>query len=188
MKLSYFIALLVSTALLVGLFFMLSVSGSSLVLDVAGQTGSDTPISGAGLLGNRLPYFDLPNLAGDHVKSTDFTDTPLIVVFWSTWNAEAADQMHILDQYLVDVTAQSRLVKVVAIDSQEERSVVASFMKRGGYEVQTLLDTQGRTSETYSIKSVPTFYFVDRTGIVREIHVGIMSQATLMNTVEKIVQ
>lgn len=175
-------------ALLAALFGVVYLGGSSLVLDVAGQNTASAPVSGVGLLNNRLPYFDLPNLAGDHVRSNDFTDTLLIIVFWSTWNMQAADEIHILDQYLADTSSQNRLVKVIAIDSQEEKSVVSSFMRRGGYQVQTLLDTQGISSGHYGIKSVPTFFFVDRAGIIREIYSGVLSQRTLMNKIEKILQ
>jgi cytochrome oxidase Cu insertion factor (SCO1/SenC/PrrC family) len=188
MKTSHLIVLVASIAVIIALFFVLYVSGASLVPSLAGQGTAMTPASGTGLVGNRLPYFDLPNLTGDHVRSTDFTDTPLVIVFWSTWNAQSADEMHVLDQYLTDQSSHNQLVKIVAIDSQEDKSVVSSFMSRGGYQVPTLLDARGITTETYDIKSLPAFYFVDRTGTVREVYAGAMSQATLMNKIENILQ
>ena len=188
MKTSYIVTLFGGISVLGVLFFVVYLGGGALVLDVTGENATGAPISGVGLLNNRLPYFDLPNLAGDRVRSSDFTGTPLVIVFWSTWNTQAADQIHILDQYLTDQTTQSNLVKVIAIDSQEEKSIVSSFIKRGGYQVQTLLDTQGITSGQYSIKSVPTFFFVDRIGVIREIHSGVLNQSTLMNKIEAILQ
>ena len=188
MKTSYIVTLFGGIAVIVTLFFVVYLGGGALVLDVTGENTTVAPISGVGLLNNRLPYFDLPTLAGDRVRSGDFTDTPLVIVFWSTWNTQAADEIHILDQYLADTTSQNRLVKVVAIDSQEEKSVVSSFMRRGGYQVQTLLDAEGITSEHYSIKSVPTFFFVDRAGVIREVYSGVLSQRVLMNKIEKILQ
>ncbi len=188
MKISHIVILCTCIAVLVVLFFVLYLSGSSLVLSVAGQKTSDVSVSGAGLLNNQLPYFDLPTLAEDRVQSTDFTDMPLVIVFWSTWNTQAADEMHIIDQYLTDRTSQHTLVKIVAIDSQEEKSVVSSFMVRGGYQVQTLLDTQGIAGERYALKSVPAFYFIDRTGVIREIYSGMLSESALMNKIENILQ
>lgn len=187
MKTSHLIVLLASIAVLALLFFGLYFSGSSLVLDVAGENAAPSS-SGTGVLHNRLPYFDLPTLAGDRVRSSDFTDTPLVLVFWATWNSDATDQIHILDQYLATHAPQDSLVKIVAIDSQEERSIVSSFMTRGGYQVETLLDAQGRTSTAYSVKSVPTFFFVDRTGVVQEISSGVMGESLLMNKIESILQ
>lgn len=188
MKKSRLVTLGIIVAAGIAIFLALYLGGSSLVLDVAGQNVSDTSASGTGLIGNRLPYFDLPNLAGDRVRGADFADTPLIIVFWATWNEQAADEMHILDQYLASQSSQSNLVKIIAINSQEEKSIVSSFMSRGGYRVQTLLDAQGSAGERYGLKSVPTFYFADRAGIVREIYSGMLSQSTLMNKLEKILQ
>lgn len=170
------------------IFSFVYLGGASLLLGVTGQNVSDMPSFGDGFIGNRLPYFDLPDLVGNRVRSTDFADTPLIIVFWATWNTEAADEMHILDQYLADRTAQSDLVKIIAVNSQEERSIVSSFMNRGGYRVPTLLDAQGVASERYGIKSVPTFYFADRAGVIREIYTGMLSQPALMNKLENILQ
>lgn len=186
MKRIHFIILCAGIVATSILFVFLYFSGSSLVLLVAGEPNTSAP-SGAGILGNRLPYFDLPTLSGNHIRSADFTDTPLVIMFWATWNAQSADELHILDQALANKSSQN-VVKVVAIDSQEEKSLVSSFIHRGGYQVPTLLDTQGLTSERYGLKSLPTFYFVDRTGVVREIHSGMLNQSALMNTIEKIVQ
>lgn len=176
-------------AVLGAIFSFIYLDGASLVLGVAGQNvTTDTTASGTGLLDNRLPYFDLPDLAGDRVRSTDFADTPLVIVFWSTWNTEAADEMHILDQYLAAQVVQGDLARIVAINSQEERSIVSSFMSRGGYRVQILLDTQGLAGERYALKSVPTFYFADRAGVIREIYAGMLGQSTLAQKIENILR
>lgn len=182
------IALGILIIVLGAIFSFIYLGGSSLVLGVAGQDASDAPLSGDGIIGNRLPYFDLPNLAGDRVRSSDFTDTSLVIVFWSTWNEQAADEMHILDQYLASQSEQNNLVKIIAIDSQEEKSIVSSFMSRGGYRVPTLLDAQGVAGERYGLKSLPTFYFADRAGVIREIYAGMLSQPALMSKIENILQ
>jgi hypothetical protein len=188
MKTSHLVILVASISVLVALFFILYLGGASFVPSIAGQKTSDIPVSGEGLLNNQLPYFDLPNLVGDRVRSADFIHQPLVIMFWSTWNTQAADEVHILDQYLTNQPPQSQVVKIVAIDSQEEKSTVSSFMFRGGYQVQTLLDTQGIAGERYALKSVPTFYFVDSAGVIREIYSGMLNELTLMNKIENILQ
>ena len=151
------------------------------------QSASDTGVQQFDLIGKQAPFFDLPTIAGDHVRISDFIETPLVVVFWSTWNTAAADQIHILDQYLSRQGTQS-LVKIIAIDSQEDRSVVSSFMARGGYSVPTLVDTSGSVSEAYHIKSLPTMYFIARDGTIRDAYVGILSEKTLSDKIEQILQ
>ena len=83
------------------------------------------------LIGVRAPYFDLPDRAGTHTTLTQLNDRPVVLVFVATWNEAASDQIKILDDYLA-AHQGDELVRIVAIDTQEDRSVVSSFMKRGG--------------------------------------------------------
>lgn len=183
---SRLLTLFVSVAVFGTLFGTLYFVGKAFVPNLAGQQEAAPAVPDAALLNGRLPYFDLPGFVGDRARSSDFTDTPLVIMFWSTWNTPAADEMHILDRYLAGGTVQSSLVKIIAINTQEERSVASSFLERGRYTVQTLLDAQGIVGERYEVKSLPTFYFVDRTGVIREIYVGALSQTMLINKIEKI--
>lgn len=178
------IAIIASGAIFSFIYF----GESSLVAGMTGDATAGKTTPSDGLIGSRLPYFDLSDLAGDRVRSSDFADTPLVIVFWSTWNEQSADEMHIIDQYIAGGSTQSALVKIIAIDSQEERSVVSSFMSRGGYRVRTLLDARGIASERYGIKGLPAFYFADGAGVVREAYVGMLNQSTLTEKIEKLLK
>ena len=151
------------------------------------QSSSIDEVRHSYLIAEQAPFFDLPDIMGNHARISDFIETPLVVVFWSTWNDAAADQIHILDQYLSRQGTQS-LVKIIAIDSQEERSVVSSFMSRGGYNVPTLIDISGSVSEAYHIKSLPTTYFIGRDGTIRDAYTGVLSESMLINKLDQIVQ
>ena len=168
--------------------FIVVYFGGVLFLPAATQPASDANVgtADASFVGTRPPYFDLPNLAGDHVTLGDFPDTPVLVVFWSTWDAAAADQVKILDDYLA--SPSPILAKVIAIDSQEERSVVISFMRRGGYRVPTLVDALGSVSEAYHIKSLPTFYFINAEGLVVATYSGVLSAKAIGDRVEQILK
>ena len=169
------------------LFFAVRFSARTVVGDIAGTSPSDLPQT-TEFLGADAPYFDLPNLAGDHVALSDFRDTPLIVVFFATWNSEAIDQLAIIDTYLARERTADHLVNIVAINSLEEKSVVSSFMRRGGYRVPTLLDVQGSASEAYRIKGLPTSFFVDRTGVIQTAYTGVLSERMLVDKIEAVLK
>ena len=173
-------------ALAVLLFFGLFFAASGTLTSQSKAPATSAPDSE--LIGARAPYIDLPDTSGNHVRLDDFAGMPLVVVFWSTWNADASDQIHILDQFLSSGSADSKLVKVIAIDSQEDRSVVASFMRRGGYQVPVLVDAQGAVSDAYGIKSLPTAYFIGRDGVIRDVHAGVLSGKSLVDNVESLIQ
>jgi hypothetical protein len=174
-----FIALLFLGVMLGGAYFLPSVAK-----DVA-HTNATTSEA---LLGERAPYFDLPNLVGDHVAVSAFVDKPLLVVFWASWNEQSTDALHIIDEYLAAEPRVASLVSVVAINSQEEKSLVSTYMRRGGYRVPVLLDALGKTSEEYEVKSLPVYYFIDHTGVVREIYAGVLSQKMLGDKIEQLLK
>lgn len=164
-------------------FFALRYGGTQFVADIAGESIENE----AALAGERAPYFDLPDLEGNHVRLSDYTDMPLIIVFWATWNEQAADQLHIIDEYLAEA-GSARLVEIVAIDSQEEKSVISSFMRRGGYGIHTLLDARGGVTEEYKVKSMPTIFFVKRDGTIAESFAGVLSERMLVDKIENILK
>ncbi len=170
-------------------FFLLYFGGPALLPGIAGdlQVDEQVDVELGEALGNRAPYFDLSNVSGDRVTLSQFADTPLIIVFWATWNSDATNQIKIIDDYLRNQDT-GNLLKVVAINSQEDRSIVSSFMRRGGYAVETLIDARGEVSEAYRIKSVPTFYFIDHEGVVRSIYTGLLSERAIGDRAESILR
>lgn len=129
-----------------------------------------------------VPYFELPDVKGDTIKLSDFLEVPIVLTFWTTWNAAAADQIKIFDDYL---RKDSRgLFKIIAVSSQEDKSVVNNFISRGGYEIEVLLDASGVVTDAYHARSLPTTYFIDTKGILRDVFVGVLSEAQLVEKAE----
>jgi peroxiredoxin len=155
------------------------------VADMSIQNPS-TVVQDTRLIDKQAPYFDLPDFAGDHKKLSDYENQPLVIVFWSVGNPDAADQIKILDDFIAKQT--KALVKIVTINTQEERSAAASFMRRGGYSVPVLIDASGSAGEDYRIKNLPTLFFVDSTGVVRSIHAGLMNEKSLAAEIETILR
>ncbi|MEK7530249.1 MAG: TlpA disulfide reductase family protein [Patescibacteria group bacterium] len=174
------------------LFFVLYQQGSTIIPGLAGEVpsmeASDTEATDMSLLNVRAPYFDLPNINGDHVTLDSFSNTPLVVVFWTTTSGDGADQIKILDDYLASPDVDQQLVQVVAINSQEEKSVITAFMRRGGYTVPTLIDSRGVVTEQYKVRGIPVFYFLDGGGVVREIYTGILSARMVGDKVEQLLR
>jgi peroxiredoxin len=179
-----FIIILISTLV----FFI----GKTILPDFLGETviNNESPVTTIDekLLDKKAPDFDLPDNTGNRVKLAYFSNTPSMIVFWSTWNAESADQIKILDDYLLNSKIDNSIFKVVAIDSMEDSSIVKSFMKRGGYSVPTALDTTGYISNFYNVKSLPTTFFVDREGIIKEIYTGVLSEGMIVDKVENLLK
>ena len=136
--------------------------------------------------GAKAPYFELSDINQNQVKLSSYNNQPLVILFWSTWNSEAADQLKIFDDYLSN--AKNDLVKILAIDSQEERSVSSTFVRRGGYQILVAVDSDGAVTEKYGIKSLPTIFFIDREGVIREVSTGVLSEKMIGDKMEQLIK
>lgn len=173
-------------------FFLIYTTTKNILPEMFGNANvnNETPTSvlDEKLLDKQAPDFDLSNNIGSRVKLSEFINNPVVLVFWATWNRESADQIKIFDDYLVSKNIQIPLVKVLAIDSLEDTSIVKSFIKRGEYHVPVALDINGDVSSRYNIKSLPTTYFIDNTGAVREIYTGVLSEGMIVDKVDNLLK
>ena len=167
--------------------------GESLISEVTLEIPQDvreTKISGI-MVGDKAPYFELKDPDEKSVAITEFLGKPFILTFWTTWNTLSADQIKIFDDYLVAREKEGNgieaLFDIVTINSQEDKSIVSNFMRRGGYQVKVLLDEDGSAGEIYQARNLPATYFMDADGIIRDVSAGILNEEMLLEKIEKII-
>ena len=167
---------------------LLSVAGRLFIQEVVQEiTIEETARTDFGIeIGTTAPHWELPDLAGNSVPLEDFLGEPLVLTFWTTWNSMAVDQVSIFDMYLARFGSQ--LFTIVAVNNQEDESVVANFVRRGGYSVRVLLDETGEIGEIYNAKHLPVTYFLDRDGIIRNVFVGVLSEEMLVERAKAILR
>ena len=185
-----FIFIVLSAIALV--FVLIYIAAQNILPDLLGNTtvrnGQPISVTEEKLLDKKAPEFGVSDSAGNRIELSSFINNPVVLVFWATWNSESADQIKILDNYLINQKIQNSLIHVVSIDSLEDASIVKSFIQRGGYSVHEGLDTTGDVSNNYNIKGLPTTYFIDRDGIVREIYTGILSEGMIVDKVDNLLK
>ncbi|NVN97412.1 TlpA family protein disulfide reductase [Candidatus Nomurabacteria bacterium] len=184
--------ILVIIILFGSIFFLIRLSSRSLVKELAGdKDNSKVEVNSSQtdkLLNKKVPYFDLPSLLGERIKLSQYIDKPFIIVFWATWNIESANQLKIIDDYILSNKKEDKLIPIISINSQEEESLVRSFVKRGDYKVPVGLDINGNVGENFSIRSLPVAFFVDRDGIIREIYAGVLNKSMLVDKLEQLLK
>lgn len=169
-------------------FFLLTIIGNIFVNEITKDVTITTERQSVSSIdfGKKAPNFMLPDLAQGVVEVSDFIGKSLVLVFWTTWNPLAVDQINFFDKYLAK--DEDKLFVVLAINNQEERSIVANFMKRGGYSVRVLLDRSGVVGELYSIQTLPTTYFIDKDGIMRDIVIGPLNKELFIEKLQTVIR
>lgn len=133
-------------------------------------------------VGHRAPDFTLPMLNGDAFTLSEQRGTPVVINFWATWCPPCRAEIPF---FQAAARKYNGHVVVVGVDDGEPPALVTTFVDELGMTYPVPLDEDSAVSRAYRVNSLPTTYFVDAEGIVRNIHMGIISQAVLE---EKIAQ
>lgn len=153
-------------------FMLLALVGTFLSVAAAGPPGSAGQLLARPMLGFAAPAFTLDSIAGKPVSLAELRGKPVLVNFWATWCPPCREEMPRLEE-LQQTSGGS--VTILGVDLQEPRSVVQAFVSARGFTWTFLLDPQGAVAAKYGVRVLPTSFFLDRRGIVRQIYTGPMT-------------
>jgi peroxiredoxin len=131
------------------------------------------------------PDFTLTDLNGKTVGLNDFSGKIIILNFWTTWNPAAQDQIVILESLYGQIKNDPG-VALMAVNNLQNKSLVTNFIRRGGYTLPVLLDEDGKLGELYSITTLPATFFIDKSGRIRDIFIGIINEKEIKERTDKL--
>jgi thiol-disulfide isomerase/thioredoxin len=135
------------------------------------------------VVGGRVPAFEAETLNGEILTVTGDMRHPLIINFWATWCVPCIREMPMLENLFQEG------VPVVGINTGlEVRQVIDEWLAEMNITFPLLDDDdETRSLEAlYRIKSLPTTFFVDEQGIIRQIEIGALSEEALAMGLEAI--
>ena len=145
---------------------------------------SAPPTGPAPRLGHEAPNFSLRTLDGKDVQLSDFRGRPVWINFCATSGpprrAEAPDIQEVYEPH------ESEGLVVLAISIGESTNTVADYIKRTGMTVTVGIDEGTNVAAQYRIVGIPTHFFIDREGVLREWRIGSMSKKTMESKVREI--
>jgi thiol-disulfide isomerase/thioredoxin len=94
-----------------------------------------------------------------------------VVDFWATWCDPCRDQLPFLDR--LSATYGPKGLSIYAVSFDEDRSAVERFLSEKHPSFTVLWDKGGDVlSDPLQVTRLPTTLFVDRKGVVRDVHLG----------------
>ena len=156
-------------------------------------TTSDSPVarptpdlleSSPAQVGQPAIDFALLNLAGQQVWLSDLRGKLVILTFWATWCPPCRAEIPELNNVYLDLKSEG--VEILAIDVQESPGIVNDFVTSMGMNYPILLDSRGYLVYAYGVRGIPTSFFIDRQGILRDIRVGGVTEEMIRSILKSI--
>ncbi len=134
-------------------------------------------------VGHPAPDFTLTTSTGEMFTLSALRGKPVILNFWATWCPPCRAELPELEAAHERYAGQ---VLVVGVNQAEPAASVAAFAGQMGLTFPLPLDVQGDASRQYAVRSLPTTFFIDRTGVIRRIQIGPLTEATLAQVLKTI--
>ena len=164
----------------------------------AQANGSDQDNGEAGmpdqqpLLGQQAPNFTLVNLQGKRVSLADYRGKAVVVDFWATWCGPCRMEIPWLIQLNKKYASQGLTVLGVATDpidtgtgETHPRTEIAKFVKKHGMDYPILIADMKIANLYGGIDSIPTTFFINRSGKVVASTVGLAPRSDIEADIQK---
>jgi cytochrome c biogenesis protein len=119
----------------------------------------------------------LTDIDGRQLSISAFRGRPLWINFWATWCPPCQRETPDL-RAAYEAHRREGLV-LVAISIQEPADIVREYVTRYGLTYTIGLDVSAAIMRTYGVYGLPTHYFVDRDGVIRDRWYGPLSRAQI---------
>ena len=153
-------------------FVVLVLAGTFFSLAAIGPRQAGNGLLARPMMGFPAPGFTLQSLSGQEVSLHSLRGGPVLINFWATWCVACREEMPRIQRFH---EMEGDKVAILGVDLREPAPTVQSYVQHGGYTWTFLLDSTGAVTNTYNIRFVPTSFFLDARGVIRQVYTGPMN-------------
>ncbi|MGH2599552.1 MAG: TlpA family protein disulfide reductase [Dehalococcoidia bacterium] len=150
----------------------------------AAGSGLDIGRRAPGLAAATSDDLQLTDLDGRPVSLAAYAGRPLWIVFWATWCPACKREMPDLIAAYRRHAADGLVV--LAINAQESADVVRQHVSDNRIPYAVALDPTSAAKDTYAVLGLPTHYFIDRDGVVRDRAFGRLTPGDMEERLQRI--
>jgi peroxiredoxin len=148
------------------------------------QSGVSTPRKGF-----QAPDFSLADANGSMIRLSDLRGQPVVINLWASWCQPCRAEMPALQRVYAEYQSQGLVLLGVNATNQDDAAAARAFTEELGLTFPILYDSQGAVAKLYALRALPTTFFIDRAGVIREVVIGgPMSEALLRIRVQQLIE
>ena len=153
---------------------------------ITSVTLSGAATGAAPTIGQPAPDFQATTVDGKVVRLSDFKGRPVWLTFGASWcqpcRAENPDIKAVYEN------AKASGLEVLAVFISEDGSAVRDYADRVGLAYDKVADPDTTIASQYRILGIPSHFFIDGAGVLREMKIGSLDQAGMERAIEGIRQ
>ncbi|WP_342388256.1 redoxin domain-containing protein [Salinicoccus bachuensis] len=132
-------------------------------------------------IGAKAPDFTLETLEGEKMTLSEL-EKPVMLNFWASWcppcKAEIPHMVNFYDSQEGDV----EIIAVNMLHQENSEEDMKGFHEEYALNFPVPLDENGRVTDMYQVKSIPTSYFIDSNGYIAYKYTGPMTEQSISST------
>lgn len=118
------------------------------------------------------PDFRLASPNNDKFQLSDHKGQPIILNFWASWCPPCRAEMPAFQEAWLENRDSDLLIVAVNATNQDSINDIHSFVEENNLDFPILLDTNGSVTTSYQVFSLPTTFFISRSGVITKIIIG----------------
>ncbi len=135
-------------------------------------------------VGKPAPDLTATTIEGTKVILSKLRGHPVWLTFGASWcqpcRAENPDIQAAYEKY------RAQGLRVLAIFIQDDASTIGDYAKRAGLTYPKVDDSDGRIASSYRIVGIPSHFFIDSSGTLREIRISSLDPSTIDENLSEI--
>jgi peroxiredoxin len=134
-------------------------------------------------LGQARPFelFDTDSVS---FTLTDYKNKPILIHFWADWCPHCRQEFARIQKAYEKIKPEG--YEIVAINSGQSKEHVLEIKTTFGLTFPLLVDEEAKTAELYGVSGLPTSFFIDRTGRIREKYIGWLKEQQILDIFQKL--
>ncbi len=138
--------------------------------DVASQRNQEEA-SGKELAGQQAPEFQLTTLDGKTISLSELRGKVVVLDFWASWCPPCQESLPHLGKLYRDHKPDEN-VQVYAVNVNEDRENVQSFITSRAIQVPVLIDADGSVAKQYQVGGIPKTVIIGKDGRIAKVFSG----------------